>query len=100
MLTILLDNPVLTIPHTPSTPLHPHRWQMVSFFQVLFSLGAVYRADLPKEFYDALDWLKFLTFDIFDVCGLTPFCHCGTERQRWYRLSPVVVPIAVRRRPL
>ena len=40
---------------------------MVSFFQVLFSLGAVYRADLPKEFYDALGWLKFLTFDIFDV---------------------------------
>ena len=47
---------------------------MVSFFQVLFSLGAVYRADLPKEFYDALDWLKFLTFDIFDVRGPSTTC--------------------------
>ena len=40
---------------------------MVSFFQVLFSLGTVYRADLPKQFYDALAWLKFLSFDIFDL---------------------------------
>ena len=56
---------LITVAISPG--LRSHRCQMVSFFQVLFSLGAVYRANLPQEFYDALYWLKFLTFDIFDV---------------------------------
>ena len=47
--------------------LWPKLKQMVSFFQVLFSLGAVYRANLPKEFYDAFSWLNWITFDIFEV---------------------------------
>ena len=47
--------------------LWPKLKQTVSFFQVIFSLGAVYRADLPKEIYDALAWLNWLSLDIFDI---------------------------------
>ena len=44
------------------------KWkQLISFFQVLFSLASVYRTKLPRQFYDALAWLNWITFDIFDI---------------------------------
>ena len=36
--------------------------QLITFFQVLLSLGVVYRVDLPQQFYEAFDWLQWITF--------------------------------------
>ena len=47
--------------------LWPKLKQLIAFFQVLFSLGAVYRTNLPREFYHALQWLNWITFDLFDI---------------------------------
>ena len=47
--------------------LWPKFKQLISFFQVLYSLSSVYRTTLPPQFYDAFEWISWITFDLLDI---------------------------------
>ena len=68
----------------------PKAKQLVSFFQVLFSLGDVYRTSLPPEFDEYLAWIRWITFDIFDI--YPPECVGSyTVRLIVTALSPLIL---------
>lgn len=74
--------------------LWPKLKQLIAFFQVLFSLGSVYRTTLPKEFDEWLAWVRWLTFDIFDV--YPPRCFGAYEtRLIATSLGPLFIIIIV-----
>ena len=61
----------------------PKAKQLIAFFQVLYSLNAVYRTSLPPEFYAAFSWLQWITFDPFDLCKHPHTPHGGRSRARY-----------------
>ena len=73
--------------------LWPKFKQLIAFFQVLFSLGTVYRTSLPKEFDEWFAWVRWITFDIFDV--YPPRCFGPYESRLMATAIGPLVTIAI-----
>ena len=74
--------------------LWPKLKQLISFTQILFSLDSVYRTSLPREFYQWLWWIRWLTLDVFDVLPVECFGDISS-RLRAMAAGPLVVIAAM-----